>query len=56
MVDKFNAPDNAELFYKCSQCGNMFEPENKVKTNCPVCGNSCSKDSCKFVHSSNEGY
>ena len=52
----FKKPDNAELFYKCSQCGNMFEPKNQETTNCPICGNSCSADTCKMVDSSNEDY
>jgi uncharacterized C2H2 Zn-finger protein len=29
MIKSYGVPDNAELFFKCSQCGNMFEPQKK---------------------------
>lgn len=56
MAKKFGKPDNAELFFKCSSCGNMFEPSSKGKSNCPICGNVCTEESCKMVDGSNEGY
>jgi rubrerythrin len=52
----FQKPDNAELFFKCSQCGNLFEPKKQSSTDCPICGNTCSSDTCKMVDSSNEDY
>ncbi|MCR6544397.1 hypothetical protein [Dehalobacterium formicoaceticum] len=56
MTHNNGSPDNAELFFKCAQCGNMFEPQKKGPSNCPLCGNSCTPDSCELINSSNEGY
>ncbi|WP_214658751.1 hypothetical protein [Candidatus Formimonas warabiya] len=56
MADQYEIADNTELFYKCSKCGRMFEPEDNGNSTCPVCGNSCNTDSCKLVDGSNEDY
>jgi rubrerythrin len=56
MIKSYGVPDNAELFFKCSQCGNMFEPQKKGAANCPICGNFCTPNSCKLINSSNEDY
>jgi len=56
MADNYGLPDNAEMMYQCAKCGRMFEPENKENSTCPVCGNTCSTNSCRIVDGSNEDY
>ena len=53
-------PDNAELTYKCNQCGHMFTSSTMMSTGasltCPFCKDQCKPGQCEIIGSSNEGY
>ncbi len=53
-------PDNAELTYKCNQCGHMFTSSTMMSTGasltCPFCKNQCKPGQCEIIGSSNEGH
>jgi len=52
MID---APENANRQFKCPQCGTLFAVKNETAS-CPVCGNTCSAQTCQVLDASDEGY
>ena len=46
---------SSEMF-RCSKCGCEFETEGKNEGPCPCCTNTCTRDSCRVMNASNEGF
>lgn len=49
-------PDNTQESFKCNMCGNTFARDGNSVQKCPVCGSSCSLETCPSYGASNEGY
>ncbi len=47
---------SSDEVFKCRNCGSMYPTEGKSEGTCPVCGHTCTRDSCMVTFASNEGY
>ncbi len=42
--------------FKCWSCGRAYPTEGKPEGQCPSCGQTCNRDRCEVVLTSNQGY
>ena len=49
------ATSSSEVF-KCWNCGTMYPTSGQSEGQCPVCGESCSRERCEVLDASNEGF
>lgn len=45
-----------EEVFRCPRCGEMYPTDGKDEGTCPVCGTHCTREKCKVLHASNEGF
>ncbi len=47
---------SSEESYKCRNCGRSFPVGDGTQAACPTCGQTCTRETCQVVVTSNQGY
>jgi rubrerythrin len=55
MTANITRADNTSRSFKCSTCGATFATK-ATEAECPICGNTCSAESCQVIDASDEDY